>query len=75
MSTIQELIIELHEIARENKDIRLDARLRRIADELHTIDKREYIKFLEDRLKHLDEQLEKAMEMLATLMSKMPVSE
>jgi hypothetical protein len=32
----------------------------------------EYIKFLEDRLKHSDEQLEKAMEMLATLMSKMP---
>jgi hypothetical protein len=31
----------------------------------------EYIKFLEDRLKHSDEQLEKAMEMLATLMSKM----
>jgi hypothetical protein len=32
----------------------------------------EYIKFLEDRLKHSDEQLEKAMEMLAKLMSKMP---
>ena len=32
----------------------------------------EYIKFLEDRLKHSDEQLMKAMEMLATLMSKMP---
>jgi len=31
----------------------------------------EYIKFLEARLKHSDEQLEKAMEMLATLMSKM----
>ena len=30
----------------------------------------EYIKFLEERLKHSDEQLEKAMEMLATLMSK-----
>jgi len=30
----------------------------------------EYIKFLEDRLKHSDEQLEKAMEMLATLMRK-----
>ena len=73
MKTIQELIIELHEIARENKDIRLDARLRIIADELHAIDKKEYIKFLEDRLKHSDEQLEKAMEMLATLMSKMPV--
>jgi hypothetical protein len=35
----------------------------------------EYIKFLEERLKHSDEQLMKAMEMLATLMSKMPVSE
>ena len=35
----------------------------------------EYIKFLEDRLKHSDEQLTKAMEMLATLMNKMPVSE
>jgi hypothetical protein len=35
----------------------------------------EYIKFLEDRLKHSDEQLEKAMEMLATLMSKMPVED
>ena len=34
----------------------------------------EYIKFLEQRLKHSDEQLEKAMEMLAKLMSKMPVS-
>ena len=32
----------------------------------------EYIKFLEERLKHSDEQLTKAMEMLATLMSKMP---
>ena len=32
----------------------------------------EYIKFLEDRLRHSDEQLEKAMEMLAKLMSKMP---
>lgn len=32
----------------------------------------EYIKFLEERLKHSDEQLEKAMEMMATLMSKMP---
>jgi hypothetical protein len=31
----------------------------------------EYIKFLEERLKHSDEQLMKAMEMLATLMSKM----
>jgi hypothetical protein len=31
----------------------------------------EYIKFLEERLKHSDEQLEKAMEMLAKLMSKM----
>jgi hypothetical protein len=30
----------------------------------------EYIKFLEERLKHSDEQLTKAMEMLATLMSK-----
>ena len=39
------------------------------------MDKDEYIKFLEDRLKHSDEQLEKAMEMLAKLMSKMPVSE
>jgi prefoldin subunit 5 len=35
------------------------------------MDKDEYIKFLEDRLKHSDEQLEKAMEMLAKLMSKM----
>jgi hypothetical protein len=35
----------------------------------------EYIKFLEKSLKHSDEQLTKAMEMLATLMSKMPVSE
>ena len=35
----------------------------------------EYIKFLEKSLKHSDEQLMKAMEMLATLMSKMPVSE
>jgi hypothetical protein len=35
----------------------------------------EYIKFLEDRLKHSDEQLTKAMEMLATLMSKMPVED
>ena len=33
----------------------------------------EHIKFLEARLKHSDEQLMKAMEMLATLMSKMPV--
>jgi hypothetical protein len=33
----------------------------------------EYIKFLEERLKHSDEQLTKAMEMLAILMSKMPV--
>jgi hypothetical protein len=32
----------------------------------------EHIKFLEARLKHSDEQLMKAMEMLATLMSKMP---
>jgi hypothetical protein len=32
----------------------------------------EYIKFLEDRLKHQEEMAEKAMEMLATLMSKMP---
>ena len=32
----------------------------------------EYIKFLEARLKHSDEQLTKVMEMLATLMSKMP---
>ena len=32
----------------------------------------EYIKFLEARLKHSDEQLEHAMEMLNTLMSKMP---
>ena len=31
----------------------------------------EYIKFLEERLKHSDEQLTKAMEMLATLMNKM----
>ena len=38
------------------------------------MDKDEYIKFLEDRLKHSDEQLEKAMEMLATLMSKMPTT-
>ena len=36
------------------------------------MDKDEYIKFLEDRLKHQTEQTEKAMEMLATLMSKMP---
>jgi hypothetical protein len=35
----------------------------------------EYIKFLEDRLKHSDEQLMKAMEMLNTLMSKMPVND
>ena len=35
----------------------------------------ENIKFLEERLKHSDEQLTKAMEMLATLMSKMPVSD
>ena len=34
----------------------------------------EYIKFLEDRLKHSDEQLMNAMEMLAKLMSKMPVT-
>ena len=32
----------------------------------------EYIKFLEARLKHSDEQLEHAMEMLNKLMSKMP---
>jgi len=31
----------------------------------------EYIKFLEDRLKHQTEQTEKAMEMLAKLMSKL----
>ena len=31
----------------------------------------EYIKFLEDKLKHSDEQLTKAMEMLNTLMNKM----
>ena len=36
------------------------------------MNKDEYIKFLEERLKHSDEQLTKAMEMLATLMSKMP---
>ena len=35
----------------------------------------EYIKFLEERLKHSDEQLTKAMEMLATLMSKMPMED
>jgi hypothetical protein len=35
----------------------------------------EYIKFLEKSLKHSDEQLEKAMEMLATLMSKMSKGE
>ena len=34
----------------------------------------EYIKFLEERLKHSDEQLMNAMEMLAKLMSKMPVT-
>ena len=35
------------------------------------MDKDEYIKFLEERLKHQTEQTEKAMEMLATLMNKM----
>jgi hypothetical protein len=34
----------------------------------------EYIKFLEERLKHSDKQLTKAMEMLAILMSKMPTT-
>jgi hypothetical protein len=34
------------------------------------MNKDEYIKFLEERLKHSDEQLMKAMEMLRTLMSK-----
>ena len=34
----------------------------------------EYIKFLEERLKHSEEQLMNAMEMLAKLMSKMPVT-
>jgi hypothetical protein len=38
----------------------------------YSMNQEEYIKFLEERLKHSDEQLEKAMEMLATLMSKMP---
>ena len=38
----------------------------------YRMNQEEYIKFLEERLKHSDEQLEKAMEMLATLMSKMP---
>lgn len=35
------------------------------------MNKDEYIKFLEERLKHSDEQLIKAMQMLAKLMSKM----
>ena len=35
---LQELVIELHDIAREQTDIRIDARLRRIADDLCAID-------------------------------------
>ena len=41
----------------------------------YRMNQEEYIKFLEERLKHSDEQLTKAMEMLATLMSKMPVED
>jgi hypothetical protein len=38
MVSIQEIIIELHDIARNQSDIRIDARLRRIADDLCKID-------------------------------------
>jgi len=37
----------------------------------YSMGKDEYIKFLEDRLKHQTEQTEKAMEMLAKLMGKL----
>lgn len=37
----------------------------------NNMSKDEYIKFLEDRLKHQTEQTEKAMKMLAKLMSKL----
>ena len=39
------------------------------------MNKDEYIKFLEERLKHQEEMAEKAMEMLTMLMSKMPVED
>ena len=37
MKTIQELIIDLHDVAREQNDIRIDARIRNIADELSKV--------------------------------------
>jgi hypothetical protein len=39
MKRIQDLVIELHDIAREQSDIRVDARLRRVASELCVIDR------------------------------------
>ena len=39
MKTIQELIIDLHDVAREQNDIRIDARIRNIADELSQVAK------------------------------------
>ena len=37
MKTIQELIIDLHDVAREQNDIRIDARIRNIADDLSRV--------------------------------------
>ena len=39
MKNIQELVIELHDIARNQDDIRTDSRLRRIADDLSLVAK------------------------------------
>ena len=48
MKTIQDLVIELHDIARGQSDIRVDARLRRVASELCVIDREDKLCSLKD---------------------------
>jgi hypothetical protein len=48
MKRIQDLVIELHDIAREQSDIRVDARLRRVASELCVIDNEDKLCSLEE---------------------------